>query len=143
MRRIAAQVLPRTAGISKDSAKELQQALAEALGVPKSALRRNGLQPALIRAYCEIAGDPDGILADWLETGAPLGVRREVSPTGVFPPVSNVALPIDSLEALLTQPAGWKNYRSAEGEPGVALGLLEKMVTNKWADAYDSWAGVA
>ena len=60
--------------------------LLQALGSGSSALRANGVQPAVIHAYVEAANDPDTDLVTWLLQGAPLGIARPVTPQGIFLP---------------------------------------------------------
>lgn len=43
------------------------------MGQPYTNLAHKGLSPDIISAWCKSAGDPDGVLADWLEQGGSFG----------------------------------------------------------------------
>ena len=62
----------------------LRRAILKLLGHEYGELKP-GISPEIIRAWCLATGDPDAILAQWLEEGAPLGVEHIVQTTGVFP----------------------------------------------------------
>ena len=101
-----------------------------------------GLCTQVFSTYIELSGDPDDCLPDWLDDGAPLGINREVSRRGIFPPVPDQ--PVDSgyLSKLVLGPSGWINYRSAENEPELTLSLLDAMVDKQWADKFCTWPQV-
>ena len=101
-----------------------------------------GLCTQVFSTYIELSGDPDDCLPDWLNDGAPLGINREVSRRGIFPPVPDQ--PVDSgyLSKLVLGPSGWINYRSAENEPELTLSLLDAMVDKQWADKFCTWPQV-
>ena len=99
-----------------------------------------GICPQVISTYLEMSGDPDICLPAWLVEGAPLGINRPISRTGVFPPVPDRSVDAGYLSRLVLGPSGWVNYRSAESEPDLTLSLLDSMVTHHWAESYDSWA---
>ena len=75
----------KTVGFSEKQIRRAQVSLLATLGGDPSPLRQSGLQPALFRSYARATGDPDAILADWLEVGAPLGVTAPIVQSGVFP----------------------------------------------------------
>ena len=89
-----------------------------------------------------LSGDPDDCLPDWLNEGAPLGINREVSRRGIFPPVPDQ--PVDSgyLSKLVLGPTEWTNYRSAEDEPELTCSLLDAMVDKQWAGKFRTWPQV-
>ena len=92
-----------------------------------------------MEAWCTLAGDPDGVLADWIRVGAPLGIEREVAPRGVFPLVEGPARTAADMVDVQSDPLGWTNYRSADDAPEAALPLLEAMVQKGWAATAGSW----
>ena len=100
-----------------------------------------GLCTQLFSTYLELSEDPGDCLPDWLSEGAPLGINREVSRRGIFPPVPNQ---VDSgyLSKLVLGPTGWTNYRSAEDEPELTCSLLDAMVDKQWADKFRTWPQV-
>jgi hypothetical protein len=64
----------------------LRAELAQILGVEPPADK--GISPEFIKGFCDQAGDPDGILAEWRIAGAPLGMLNEITATGIFPTVA-------------------------------------------------------
>ena len=65
----------------------LRIALCRAAGVaPPSSPSEPGLQSQVFRAFAACSGDPDTVLPEWIEQGAPMGILRPVVPSGVFPP---------------------------------------------------------
>ena len=97
-----------------------------------------GIQANVVEAYVQHSGDPDTDLAKWLRQGAPLGVSMPVTSRGVFPPSRQQGK--DWAPGLLaSDPRGWQNYRSADDDPEVCLGLLRQMVRNNWAREATSW----
>ena len=96
-----------------------------------------GLQPDILRETARVLGDPDDIIADWLETGAPLGAGVQVTHTGVFPKDAKAREYFaEDLETAENIP-GWENYKTAEQEPGVCTELLEAMVKKGWSIVFD------
>ena len=87
-----------------------------------------GLCTQVFSTYLVLSGDPDNCLLDWLSEGAPLGIRREVSRRGIFPPVPDQQVDSGYLSKLVLGPTGWTNYRSAEDEPELTRSLLDAMV---------------
>ena len=73
-----------------------------------------GLCSQVFSTYLELSGDPDDCLPDWLSEWAPLGIKREVSRRGIFPPVPDQQVDSGYLSKLVLGPTGWTNYRSAE-----------------------------
>ena len=134
----------KSAGFSDEQLGPVRMAVASALGLPPTeTLAGGGLQPALIAASCQLSGDPDGILAEWLLSGAPLGVEQAVEPTGVFPP--DLVETRDDPDALpFTSPdIRWENYRSADDEVDTSRDILDKMVQNGWSYKYTSLEAAA
>ena len=66
-------------------AEELARKIGAALGATHTRRgRRSAWRPGLVEAFIKVAGDPDGMLADWLENGAPTGVASDIIGTGVI-----------------------------------------------------------
>ena len=64
-----------------------------------------------------------------------MGITHPVTPGGVFPPAPPGPHPAG------TQPdhlGDWTNYRSADSEPDVTSGLLDRMVQKGWATRFPS-----
>ena len=116
----------------------LRRALLESLGAGDVPFTDNGICAAILRAYASSAGDPDIVLADWLETGAPIGIINSIPNTGVFPTVEpkDQQLP---LSELVSSPCGWSNHPSAELEPERVLELLSSNVAKHHGRMFDSW----
>lgn len=49
-------------------------------------VHKSPLEADIIRAWTRKAGDPDTVLADWIEDGTPLGINLDIETKGVFPP---------------------------------------------------------
>ena len=101
-----------------------------------------GLCAQVFSTYLELSGDPDVCLPGWLTDGAPLGINREVSRLGIFPPVPDHRVDPGYISKLVLGPAGWTNYRSAEDEPELTCSLLDAMVDKRWADKFSTWPQV-
>jgi len=101
-----------------------------------------GLCTQVLSTYIELSGDPDNCLPDWLNEGAPLGIKREVPRRGIFPPVPDQQVDSGYLSKLVLGPTGWTNYRSAEDEPELTCSLLDDMVDKQWADKFSTWPQV-
>ena len=129
-------------GLPVDTVLVVREGLGRALGVaPDPSAPSGGLQPHLFEGLAQ-AGDPDAHLATWLRQGAPLGVLHPVEPAGIFPPAPGPTATPEQLAALVSDLRDWSNYRSAEEDPEVALGLLRRMVERGWASAYSSLEAV-
>ena len=82
----------------------LRRALAGLLGLSAAAAEQRHAastwRSELVRAVQRQSEDPDEAVADWLLEGAPMGIRREVRPGGLFPAaVSEASLdPAELLE---------------------------------------------
>ena len=100
---------------------------------------RPGLQPSLFQAWADASGDPDTVLAQWLRTGAPLGILNAVAPTGIFPTVPEASPNPEQIQDLASLPQGWVNYRSSEDEPIITDSILQSMVSKQWATCCDTW----
>ena len=123
-------------GFSDAATRDLKVALRRALGLSQAG-EIQGLDPDVFEALHR-RGDPDPHLSEWLRSGAPLGTVDPVPHAGIFPDSHWATRDRTDTEALTTPLEGWSNYRSAELEPEVAEGLLEKMVSQGWACACDS-----
>ena len=126
----------RVEGLPADVVAHVRAGVAQALGVEAS--QGPGLQPALFEGLA-LAGDPDHHLHHWLREGAPLGVLHPVESAGIFPPTPCVQASPEQLAGLVTDYHQWENYRSAEEDPSIAEGLLQRMVDRGWAQAFDSY----
>ena len=105
--------------------------VAKALGT--EAREKGGLSAGIIRSFSTKAGDPDGILADWAEGGAPLGIVNEVVSTGVFPTIGDPLAEPDEVMQVTTPEGPWSNYVSAESSPEITAEILNRMVNKGWA----------
>ena len=56
-----------------------------------------GLDPSAFRMWTRLSGDPDTDLAQWLDTGAPLGIIHPVTSKGIFPPVDSIVPTSESI----------------------------------------------
>ena len=98
-----------------------------------------GLSASLFRAYAKASDDPDTDLANWLKTGAHMGIPIPITHRGIFPQVDGRG-PASRAEAqrLATDGSEWENYRSAESDPEVCAGLFDRMALQGWARSCDT-----
>ena len=115
----------------------LRQAVLDACGSTEALPADSGICSAILRAYCKSSGDPDDVLATWIDYGAPIGVLRKVDQRGIFPP-SNKPKTVEVAE-LYSSPAGWANHASAEEDPGKVLELLQENMDKLHGRMFDTW----
>lgn len=115
-----------SAGFKDDDIYVLRKAILKFLGSEEEPHRSPKLVPAIIRAYCRASGDPDGIIADWLEDGAPLGITKRILHTGIFPEVAGELATPENLDSLTTHLDGWTNYGTFVEHADKGRELLEK-----------------
>ena len=98
---------------------EARSALARTVGaqVEEAGSEVKGLRADLFEAVSAFLGDPDGILAEWLRTGAPLGAKLKVEHTGIFPRDVASGRSDPSLLPPTALAEEWENYSSAEENP--------------------------
>ena len=118
-----------------------QQCLLRTMGAGQSD-QTTGISAQMIEAYCLYTGDPDGVLADWIRSGAPLGVVNEITHTGVFPRVLTHTKRPEDLLSTEGSLGGWANYVSAECEPEISGDILRKMVAAGWATRHSTKASL-
>ena len=128
-----------TDGFSKATVEAARAAVRKTLGLGEQTdLSGGALQPDIIEELSSRAGDPDGVLAQWLRGGAPLGAEVPVPHTGVFPiDHADTREDPESLPATAGDEL-WENYKSAEEELSTSLDILNKMVKKGWSVRYSS-----
>ena len=47
----------------------------------------NSIDPVLLQAFIELAGDPDDVLPAWVSGATPLGIMHDIETRGIFPTV--------------------------------------------------------
>ena len=109
----------------KDVKGRLRNEVLEFLSAAPVSNEGNGISPEVIEAYCNAAGDPDAVLAQWLRDGAPIGIKKEVVHTGVFPAVAASADRMSTEELFSGQQLS-ANHASAALEADIVLGLLRE-----------------
>ena len=112
---------------------ELRSRLLRALGDHVSDPCCTRVSAALIRAFCRHSGDPDAMLADWVDDGAPFGIEREIPNPGIFPSAETSASELREEDCATTTPWGWTNYSSAEESPEKVRTIIDKMKDKGWA----------
>eukprot|EP00435_Cladocopium_sp_Y103_P024582 s454_g6.t1 len=77
----------------------------------------------MVAAWTKVSGDPDGVVAEWLKHGTPLGIEKAIETTGVFPPSDEVdeqeggdVRQLVVSDAVLERPETLTNYKSVEDE---------------------------
>ena len=105
------------------------------------------LDVGLVRSWRERSGDPELHVPVWLAEGAPLGIEREIEPSGVFPPVldENTANVQEGMSLAELERRGFKNYVSVEDNKSDAeeelsryerLGFMMRLPKREALEAY-------
>ena len=107
---------------SDESVRRLRATVAEVLGLtPEEGEDRHPASPwrhRLVAAVQDRSLDPDRVLRDWLQNGAPMGIKKDIDPGHLFPPlvVESTCLPDDVFltdytgnhPSFLAEVAGWE-----------------------------------
>ena len=96
------------------------------------------ISPSVIRGWCRVSGDPDCILASWLEQGAPIGIEKPIETSGIYPQVDGSCWTAKALRTLERSSEGWSNYKSADEEPEEVQKLLDKAESQRFCRYFDS-----
>ena len=123
----------------KHHLRRLRRAIAEALGNPLPFDDSDsGICGRIIRDWCRAVGDPDEVIATWLQLGAPIGILNPVQHTGIFPQVPHpdtTLLPSD----IASSPLGWTNYESMEEHEEAAADLMRKAEDSGFCKSFGNW----
>lgn len=133
------------AELAKDSSlDELRAAVVSACGGGHdiAAAPHSPWRPGIVAAHIRASGDPETELVDWLTGGAPIGVRREIRPCGVFPRTAEAPPTEDKVDDILTDVHVGHNYRSFEEVRHLAVPELERIVQAGYACVVGSWKDV-
>jgi len=118
--------------------REARELLAKTLGTTLVESPESPLCSSLLRSLASWTDDPDaGLLADWLEQGAPIGIRHPIISTGIFPRV-DPEQPPTPLSELFTSPGEETSHKSAEEELDISLSLLKEAEDKGFARIFDS-----
>ena len=100
---------------------------------------RSKLIPELIGAYGRMTNAPDTHLADWLGSGAPLGLNQPIPTAGVFPAVE-VPDPEDDFENVASQidAESFRNYKSFDDDPAATKKEIDRMHAGGYLHFFDS-----
>ena len=104
---------------------------------------RSSLRPDFISGYVEAANDPEAHLASWVRDGCPLGIRNELTPSGIFPAVNARERPAADAEILQTDAASFSNYASLDDWPGPAQEQVQKLVDKGYVEEFQSFEAMA
>ena len=114
---------------SDETLRELRRRVGQALGVPAG--QEDDHHPAspwrfeLVRACQRKSSDPDVVLADWLQHGAPMGLTQDILPGGLFPVVPPDAdLTVEELDGCERVKANHPSFEAtfdSDTPPGVEL----------------------
>ena len=96
------------------------------------------LLPGFFEAYVEQTGDPEKHLGEWIRYGAPLGIRNELVPSGIFPLSDARDAPADAAEALHSDLGTFTNYASLEEWPEAAREQLDKLEAEWYVHVFDT-----
>ena len=99
----------------KDVLEQARQQIAYTFGAPT--LNTKGFQGNLFGAVLGTANDPETEVPKWLTTFAPIGVRRPIRPSGIFPEIPTRHVGPDMGE-LTENTAKWMQEASWSGAAG-------------------------
>ena len=95
----------------------------------------------LVSAFIDAAGDPEGDLVEWLRTGCPAGVAKEITSCGIFP-----ATDTDDVSQLerwrLVDEEPLSNYKSVEEAVELSGAEVDRLIEKGYAVKYESWQDV-
>ena len=137
-----------SAGLKQDMVNEMRiDALAEHIGRALGARHhRRGLRslwrPELVRAFVELADDPDVMLAQWLEVGAPTGVAADIEASGVFPTTEAKGSTHDELWRHWAHLEPRANYASVDDHKQLVREEIDRLRRAGFVTVYPSWAAV-
>ena len=125
-------------------ASDLGQKLVRALGgrrIEKDPTIGGMWNVELVSAFIDAAGDPEGDLVEWLRTGCPAGVAKEITSCGIFP-----ATEPDDVSQLerwrLVDEEPSSNYKSVEEAVELSGAEVDRLIEKGYAVKYESWQDV-
>ena len=91
------------------------------------------METALLAAWIEKAGDPDGVVVDWLRKGAPLEANELIDTCGIFPPKQAEDEASKEEQAVLSIYGENKNYKSFYESPEDAEIEMQRLLDKGFA----------
>ena len=128
-------------GTSAEWIKEIRKALCKEFGAKEE---DKGLQTELWQSMLMQAEDADKeVLIEWMKNGFPLGIKKEIENTGIFPETleDSAAVEASRVEGLLKgdYDGSLKNYVSFEEAGQPAEELLKEMERAGRTEVFASW----
>ncbi|CAK0906332.1 unnamed protein product, partial [Prorocentrum cordatum] len=128
---------------SKEAIRRLRAAVGRALGLPEGeadlAHSASPIRYRLVQQFLALTRDADAAVGSWLESGAPMGIMRQITPGGHFPLAESPrTMNPDELAAqpfafTANHPSFEDNY--GEGEPPT-LELIRGYLSKECADTF-------
>ena len=121
----------RCSGFHTEFVEEARQQCASVLGFPywrgEGAAQHASLRPDFIGVFVSMGGDPEKDLAGWTIDGCPLGIRSELKPSGIFPPVHHREIEAAEAEHIQNDVGTFSNYASLEDWPDAAAEQIDRL----------------
>ena len=122
---------------------QLAPLVAAAVGASGTALgRRSAWRHDIVRGFLQQAGDPEVMLADWLEGGAPTGVARDVEWCGILPKVEAVGAAYEGLRQHFARIEPTANYASVEEHRDLVEREIQRLAGKGFVTVYENWEAV-
>ena len=122
---------------------QLAEHIAKGLGAEHHRRGRRSLwRPGIVKAFVDLAGDPDTTLAEWLEEGAPTGVARVIPAQGIFPITEATGAAHGELWRHWAHLEPRANYASVDENRDMVQAEIDRLAANGFVTKYPSWAAV-
>ena len=129
--------------VSEDRIEDLAGHVAQALGAEHHRRgRRSMWRPGVVRAFVNMANDPDTELADWLEDGAPTGVARDIRGSGIFPVAQSGGEDHGELWRHWARMEPRSNYASVEEHGDLVRAEIRRLRECGFVSVYRNWEAV-
>ena len=96
----------------------------------------------LVDAFIKEAGDPDQVLAGWLQAGAPTGVAHDISSAGVFPVTEAAGIAHDELWRQWARAEPMANYASVDEHKDLVKTEIRRLRDKGFVTLYPNWQAV-
>ena len=122
---------------------DLAAHIAEAIGAPHHRRGHRSLwRPGIVKAFIELAGDPDDDLARWLDDGAPTGVAEDVLSSGIFPATEVKGANHAELWRHWAHLEPRANYASVEDHADLVKTEIDRLRAAGFITVYPDWNAV-
>ena len=129
--------------IGEQRVEELAKLVGAALGAPHHRRGHTSVwRPGIVQAFVDCAGDPESMLAKWLDAGAPTGVAHDVESVGIFPRTEAKGQPHAELWRHWARFEPTANYASVKENQGLVAKEIERLSESGFVTIYEDWEAV-